>query len=564
MAPTELSWAEKITKHDNGIIAATATKEELGEYVTTKVYIHMQEEFTDYTLWTVFQEEFEGFAADDFKRMHTDTRAQLRTHLLQRGVYVAKHSNRVTISERLFEAIQREEQHQWTDEDIKTTIKELAEPLITVALRDRLNHTCDGLLGQPTAIVAIPTPRIPQPTAAPIPQQAAPIAIPITAPLTTPIAAPAAPAGTTKDRLNHTLDGLAIGPESAQPIATATKLPGTQPTATATTPPGTQTPTLMTPRQPVASIPQQPAQQLLPAATASTFPPASAPTPPGTSTPPGPPPARYLHPSTARDRLNHTLNGLAIGPESVQPTTTTTIPPGMQLPTPTAPQLPAPTVPQPPTPRIPQPPTLSGPPLAQYLHPGTTNTAPAIIPPRTQIPTPRTPQPPVASIPQRTAPTASAFPPATAPTPPPAAPPIPPATPIAAPPVTPTAAPPATPTAVPLVVPIAAPPATPIAAPAAPATPPSPQSSNYDQLLRSREQQLQQPQQPQQLYRHTLPEPAVPGVEQGPRQGPGYSKEVATIAKIHTDFRTNRILTNKLVTACQGVSVEAHNPIGVG
>ena len=170
MAPMELSWAEKITKYDDGIIAATATKEELGEYVTTKVYIHVQEEFTDYTLWTVFQEEFKGFAADDFKRMHTDTRAQFRTHLLQRGVYVAKHSNRVTISERLFEVIQREEQHQWIDEDIKTTIKELAEPLITVALRDRLNHTCDGLSGQPTAIVAIPTPRTPQLPAAFIPQ----------------------------------------------------------------------------------------------------------------------------------------------------------------------------------------------------------------------------------------------------------------------------------------------------------------------------------------------------------------------------------------------------------
>ena len=84
-----------------------------------------------------------------------------------------------------------------------------------MVLRDRLNYTYNSLLGQPTAIVVIPTFRIPQLTAAPIPQQAVPIAIPITAPLTTPIAAPAAFAGTTKDRLNHTLNGLAIGPESA-------------------------------------------------------------------------------------------------------------------------------------------------------------------------------------------------------------------------------------------------------------------------------------------------------------------------------------------------------------
>jgi hypothetical protein len=79
-------------------------------------------------------------------------------------------------------------------------------------------------------------------------------------------------------------------------------------------------------------------------ATASTFPPVITPTaaPAGTSTLPGPPSARYLHPSTARDRLNHTFNGLAIGLESVQPITTATTPPVIQLPTPTAPQIPTP------------------------------------------------------------------------------------------------------------------------------------------------------------------------------------------------------------------------------
>ena len=65
------------------------------------------------------------------------------------------------------------------------------------------------------------------------------------------------------------------------------------------------------------------------------------------------PPTRYLHPSTVRDRLNHTLNSLAIGPELVQSTTTAITLPGMQLPTPIVPQLPTPIVPQLPTLRIP-------------------------------------------------------------------------------------------------------------------------------------------------------------------------------------------------------------------
>ena len=72
----ELLQAEKIIKYSDRIIAVTAIKEELGEYVTIKVYIHVQEEFTDYTLWTVFQEEFYGFTANDFKRMRSKLRVK--------------------------------------------------------------------------------------------------------------------------------------------------------------------------------------------------------------------------------------------------------------------------------------------------------------------------------------------------------------------------------------------------------------------------------------------------------------------------------------------------------
>ena len=56
----------------------------------------------------------------------------------------------------------------------------------------------------------------------------------------------------------------------------------------------------------------------------------------------------------------------------------------------------------------------------------------------------------------------------------------------------------------------------------------------------------------------------MPSVEQGPRQGPRYSKEVATIVKIYTDFCTNHILMNKLVTAYQGVPayhITVSNPL---
>jgi hypothetical protein len=46
----ELSWAKKIAKYSDRIIAAIATKKELGEYIATKVYVYVQEEFIDYIL----------------------------------------------------------------------------------------------------------------------------------------------------------------------------------------------------------------------------------------------------------------------------------------------------------------------------------------------------------------------------------------------------------------------------------------------------------------------------------------------------------------------------------
>ena len=37
----ELLWAKKIIKHNNRIIAVIVIKEELGEYITIKVYIYI-------------------------------------------------------------------------------------------------------------------------------------------------------------------------------------------------------------------------------------------------------------------------------------------------------------------------------------------------------------------------------------------------------------------------------------------------------------------------------------------------------------------------------------------
>ena len=41
-------------------------KDELAEFVETKIYIYEKEDFLDNILWTIFQEEFKEFTLEDF------------------------------------------------------------------------------------------------------------------------------------------------------------------------------------------------------------------------------------------------------------------------------------------------------------------------------------------------------------------------------------------------------------------------------------------------------------------------------------------------------------------
>jgi len=47
---TTIEWYKKILKHSNRITATIASKDKLGDYIATKVYIHTQKNFTDYIL----------------------------------------------------------------------------------------------------------------------------------------------------------------------------------------------------------------------------------------------------------------------------------------------------------------------------------------------------------------------------------------------------------------------------------------------------------------------------------------------------------------------------------
>jgi hypothetical protein len=140
----ELTWTQKINKLGDGIDTATATKEDFGEYVETKVYVHKLEGFSDFTLWSLYKEEFEGWTRDNFKVLRRDTRAMLRLHLIERGVYVAPYSTRYPMSDALFNTLGEEEQHEWTDEELIEALRHINR-MISTTLRNRLNPNMTDL-----------------------------------------------------------------------------------------------------------------------------------------------------------------------------------------------------------------------------------------------------------------------------------------------------------------------------------------------------------------------------------------------------------------------------------
>jgi len=66
----------------------------------------------DYILRLLFQKEFEGFTIKDFRKIRSITRVKLRTYLLQRGVYIATHSNRYPLYKVLHNALTKEEPYE--------------------------------------------------------------------------------------------------------------------------------------------------------------------------------------------------------------------------------------------------------------------------------------------------------------------------------------------------------------------------------------------------------------------------------------------------------------------
>ena len=168
-------WRDMMEKFKDGIDTAKTTKDELGDYIETRIHVYTQDNFKDYTLWGIYLEDFCEWTMEDFRRARTNAKSKLRALLLQRGVYVARHSNRYPLAKVLFDVVQEEEPHQWTDEELAWNLTEIG-PMITISLAKRLNSTLSDLKSPRPSPLSSPLPR-PADTI-PLPQSPLPPASP--------------------------------------------------------------------------------------------------------------------------------------------------------------------------------------------------------------------------------------------------------------------------------------------------------------------------------------------------------------------------------------------------
>jgi hypothetical protein len=138
-------WVTLERAHAYGINTRESSGDQVEEYVLTKMHVYEKNNFKDYTLWEVFAEDFGTFGLDDFKILRSATKARLRLLLISRGVFVGRRTKLLTLYQALWDTAQDEEQHEWTDEEIIEALVDIDGPMISGALRNRLNPSRTGL-----------------------------------------------------------------------------------------------------------------------------------------------------------------------------------------------------------------------------------------------------------------------------------------------------------------------------------------------------------------------------------------------------------------------------------
>ena len=93
------------------------TPEVVEGYILHTMMWYKMRKYDDYQLWEYFREDFKGWTTNIFALGSTKTVRDLRDYLREYGVYIVKDGK--AIAENLYDILQEEEYHQWTEQEVK-------------------------------------------------------------------------------------------------------------------------------------------------------------------------------------------------------------------------------------------------------------------------------------------------------------------------------------------------------------------------------------------------------------------------------------------------------------
>ena len=163
-------WAIRRRKWKHGIDPRTITAEEFLEYTETKLYEYTLYHTSDDNLWDLFKDDFKNVTAEQFNTLGRGGLQRLRAYLRCGGVYVAQNSRNKPIAQTLEDILEEEEQHKWTDDDIREAISDLSRgPITSQYITSERNIRPELLARVSSSISSSPSRRTIQPIVQPRP-----------------------------------------------------------------------------------------------------------------------------------------------------------------------------------------------------------------------------------------------------------------------------------------------------------------------------------------------------------------------------------------------------------
>jgi hypothetical protein len=136
--PQIQGWNEKVKKWRYGIDMDNVERDDVQEYIQTKLHFYVEDKVQDSDLWELFLEDFKDFSADVFKQHQRETQ-RLRQVLRCGGVFVASNTKNITIAQCIVEVLDEDEQHVWTVADLVEAEPDLKRgPILSIYIKPRV------------------------------------------------------------------------------------------------------------------------------------------------------------------------------------------------------------------------------------------------------------------------------------------------------------------------------------------------------------------------------------------------------------------------------------------